>query len=54
MHVKPLSFYMDMLKANGSEGVNVDERTHDVMILLYADDMAMCSDTFERMQREKD
>ena len=45
MHVKPLSFLLylsvliDMLKANGCQGIYLDERTQNVMILLYADDM---------------
>ena len=40
-----LSELIDMLKANGWQGIYLDERTQNVMILLYADDMVMCSDT---------
>ena len=40
-----------MLKANGCQGIYLDERAQNVMILLYADDMAMCSDTAGRIQK---
>ena len=46
-----LSELIDMLKANGCQGIYLDERTQNVMILLYADDMAMCSDTVGRIQK---
>ena len=42
---------IDMLKANGCQGIYLDERTQSVMILLYADAMAMCSDTVGRIQK---
>ena len=44
-----LSELIDKLKANGCQGVYLDERTENVMILLYADDM--CSDTVGRIQK---
>ena len=46
-----LNELIDMLKANGCQGIYLDERTQNVMILLYADDMAMCSDTVGRIQK---
>ena len=46
-----LSEMIDMLKANGCQGIYSDERTQNVMILLYADDMEMYSDTVGRIQK---
>ena len=46
-----LSELIDMLKANGCQGIYLDERTQNVMILLYADDIAMCSDTVGRIKK---
>ena len=46
-----LSELIDMLKANGCQGVYLDERTQNMMILLYADDMTMCSNTAWRIQQ---
>ena len=46
-----LSELIDMLKANGCQGVYLDERTQNVMILLYVDDMTMCSNSVWRIQQ---
>ena len=46
-----MSELIDMLKANGCQGIYLDERTQNVMVLLYADDMAMCSGTVGRIQK---
>ena len=46
-----LSELIDMLKANGCQGIHLDGRTQNVMILLYANDMAMCSDTVGIIQK---
>ena len=42
---------MDMLDELGCHGIYVDEDAKNIMILLYADDMALIADTIRRLQK---
>ena len=42
---------IDMLDELGCHGIYVDEDAKNIMILLYADDMALIADTIGRLQR---
>ena len=46
-----ISELIDMLGELGCHGIYVNEYAKNIMILLYADDMALIADTIGRLQR---